>query len=238
MGYDKVVSLTSRLSCRVWGVRLALKDIWPSFSTSPIITHFRWSSLVEQAFDANSEIIIPKTLSVPTLRDTSSMTNAERYPPIPGLLAIHVRRGDYDKHCTHLAKNSDGFVGVTNFPEMPDQFPVLPKQGGETTPHHFEHYRRRCYPTIEEIVKKVTAARTSSAGHGISQLYIMTNGRPAFIQELKDALLSAGEWDQISSSRDLVLNWDQKFVAQAVDMIVAQRAQVFVGNGVSSPFSR
>ncbi|TBU44070.1 hypothetical protein BD309DRAFT_959243 [Dichomitus squalens] len=217
-----------------WGVRLALKDIWSSFSTSPIITHFGWSSLVERAFDHNSGLIIPKTLSMPTLADHPFTSNAERYSPIPGLLAIHVRRGDYEQHCPRLAQNSDGFVGVTNFQDMPDQFVVLPKQGGETTIDHFEHYRRRCYPTVGEIVEKVAEIRTSPAGTGINQLYIMTNGRPVFVQELKEALLAAGEWNMISSSRDLVLDWDQKFVSQAVDMLIAQRAQVFIGNGFST----
>ena len=63
----------------------------------------------------------------------------------------------------------------------------------------------------------------------------MTNGKAPYIANLKRALWDAapGEWDSISSSRDLALNWEQKFVAQAVDVLVAQRAQVLIGNGVS-----
>ena len=38
------------------------------------------------------------------------------------------------------------------------------------------------------------------------------------------------------TSRDLYLSWEAKPVAQAVDMLIGQRAQVFIGNGVRSSF--
>ena len=62
----------------------------------------------------------------------------------------------------------------------------------------------------------------------------MTNGKPDFLTELKDALWEAAEWDVVATSRDMVMNWEQKYIAQAVDQLVAQRAQVLIGNGVSS----
>ena len=37
----------------------------------------------------------------------------------------------------------------------------------------------------------------------------------------------------MTGSRDVKLSWEQKYVAQAVDMLIGQRAQVLIGNGVS-----
>jgi len=41
-------------------------------------------------------------------------------------------------------------------------------------------------------------------------------------------------WDEISTSRDMDIGWETKYVAQAMDMYVGQRAEVFIGNGFSS----
>ena len=62
----------------------------------------------------------------------------------------------------------------------------------------------------------------------------MTNASPTWLDTLKVALSEGGggEWRQIASSRDLKLSWEQKYVAQTVDMMIGQRAQVFIGNGV------
>ena len=62
----------------------------------------------------------------------------------------------------------------------------------------------------------------------------MTNGARPWVTELKDALRETGGWNLIASSRDLELNWEQQYIAQAVDMLIGQRAQVIIGNGVGS----
>ena len=56
------------------------------------------------------------------------------------------------------------------------------------------------------------------------------------MEELKDELRKMGGWEQVVSSRDLELGWEQQYVAQAVDMLIGQRAQVIIGNGVSARF--
>lgn len=93
-------------------------------------------------------------------------------------------------------------------------------------------YVERCYPSVEQIVEKVKRVRME-ATHPLRYLYIMTNGATSWVEELKSALAKDIGWDHIGSSRDLKMTWEQKFVAQALDMYVAQRAQVFLGNGVS-----
>ncbi|KAG6329204.1 hypothetical protein ID866_9886 [Astraeus odoratus] len=62
----------------------------------------------------------------------------------------------------------------------------------------------------------------------------MTNGGKEWLEELKAALMKVKQWDAVVTSRDIKLSWEAKPVAQAVDMFVGQRAQVFIGNGFSS----
>lgn len=97
-------------------------------------------------------------------------------------------------------------------------------------------YVERCYPSVEQIVERVKRVRTEYP-QPLRYLYIMTNGATSWVEELKSALTKDMEWDQVGSSRDLKVTWEQKFVAQALDMYVAQRAQVFIGNGVSGLLS-
>lgn len=83
---------------------------------------------------------------------------------------------------------------------------------------------------MQQIVEKVTEVERVS--EGLKNVYIMTNAPIPWVKELKTALGKAHRWDHIASSRDLKLSWDQKYVAQTVDMMIGQRAQVFIGNGV------
>ena len=75
--------------------------------------------------------------------------------------------------------------------------------------------------------------RAMAASVGVRRLHIMTDGESAYVARLKRALWDAAEWDSVSSTQDLVLNWEQRSVSEAVDALVAQRAHVFIGNGVS-----
>ncbi|KAI0644612.1 hypothetical protein C8Q79DRAFT_912957 [Trametes meyenii] len=219
----------------VFGVRTSLLDVWPDLKRSPMITHFGWSRLVELAFDTNRELFMPAISPLPPLSSTPFTTAAARYTALPGLMVLHVRRGDYAQHCRTLAMWSEDFVSVNAFPGMRDPFAVPPhEEWGNNTPENVEVYRARCFPTVDEIARKVADVLATPAAHGVRRLYVMTNGRPDFIRELKDALWDLAEWDMIASSRDLVLNWEQKFISHAVDQLVAQRAQVLVGNGFST----
>ncbi|KAI0652588.1 hypothetical protein C8Q79DRAFT_899661 [Trametes meyenii] len=221
---------------QVFGIRTSLRELWPYLARSPIITQFGWSPLVELAFDTNREFLTPHASPQELYLTGAPFTsNAGRYTPIPGLMAIHVRRGDYEQHCTYLANWSEDFVSVNTLSGLPDTFTVPSYTvRGQTTWANREMYRQRCFPSVMEITRKVAEVRDTPEGSGIRQLYIMTNGKQAFIDELKDALWKMGEWDVVASSRDMVLNREQRYVAQAVDMLIAQRAQVFVGNGFST----
>lgn len=207
-------------------------SIWPYLAKSPVSTHWGWSSLIRDAYKKNQHLFEPTNTSF-----WGGFFNSQeeiKPAPIPGLLAIHVRRGDFKDHCEHLAKWSSDWNAFNSFPEFHDKFD-RPTDGGwgETSEENMKLYVRRCYPSIEQIVEKVRKVRMEAA-EPLRYLYIMTNGPTPWVEELKSALAQDTNWDQLGSSRDLKTTWEQKFVAQALDMYVAQWAQVFIGNGVST----
>ncbi|KAM6496676.1 hypothetical protein JOM56_007149 [Amanita muscaria] len=208
-------------------------DLWPILSKSLMVTELDWSPLIHSTYSSNRRLFETSFPHFPALSDTSKTSMPP--PAIPGLLALHLRRGDFAQHCDVLAKWSSQFNGFNQFDELPDKFRVPPGGGwGENTPENFETYRQHCYPPVSQIVEKVLDVKRKVPG--LNRVYIMTNGDRAWIDELTRALQqqSSKKWKTISSSRDLTLTWEQKFVAHAVDMYVAQRAHAFIGNGWSS----
>lgn len=204
-------------------------DIWPSLKISPIITEFGWSPLIESAFDTNRDVISPVLQFYPSVSNSTSLQASERYPVIPGLLVLHVRRGDYEDHCKFLEKTQSSWHAFTSLPGIVERFDAPPSSN---TREHKEWYWKHCYPSIEDMAEKVLAIRQSPAGRNLKDIYIMTNAHVPWLEELKQALDFIGEWRSITASRDLQLDWEQKYVSQAVDMLIAQRAEFIIGNAV------
>jgi FMN phosphatase YigB (HAD superfamily) len=121
-------------------------------------------------------------------------------------------------------------LGLNTFPSFQDRFPPSFQEstGLNTTALYFKH----CFPTIEQIVDKVMDVKKTSIGKDLRNVYILTNGAREWIAELKEALRQAAKWDKVTSSRDLLLNKEQKYIAQAIDMMIGHKAQIFIGNGV------
>ena len=191
-----------------------------------MVSEFRWSSLILDGFNRNRKLYAPNGLT--------ASTSTDPYPVIPGLLALHIRRGDFEEHCRGLAKWGSTWTGFNQLDELLDRFDSPPRpKDGSVTQAIYDAYAKSCYPSIEEIVQKVVDVKHTKAGKNLSNIYIMTNGKDPWLSELKEALHNSGEWKQISSSRELKVSWEQKFVVQSIDMVVGQRADVFIGNGVS-----
>jgi hypothetical protein len=236
--YSKPCSRNSRadLGLRLFGDSSRLLDIWPSLTKSPILTHFSWSPLILAAIAANANVIHPALSSV----TPSSFSPYSHSPPLSGLLALHIRRGDYVDHCMHIANWSARFMGFNEFPGLPDRFsPPVIGSAGNAPPEELERYRAHCFPEIAQIVTRVREVRSGLLSTTpLSRVYVLTNGRPEWLAELKAALQADArasgldEWMHIGTSRDLRLTKEQQHNAQAMDMAVAQRAEVFLGNGV------
>ncbi|CAL1694829.1 unnamed protein product [Somion occarium] len=219
-----------------FGSAQRLLDIWPEYSKSPIIQNFRWSPLVQDAFDVNYRLFTsPSTLGSFFSPFRASKVKTDPYTPIQGLLVLHVRRGDYEDHCNHLANWSARYSGFNDFPEFVDKFTPPPGGGaGNTTAENRAIYIRHCFPSIEQIVKRIEEIRKSKAGKGLKNVYVMTNGARPWVADLKEALKKTGHWSKVATSRDLQLTPEQKYISQAIDMLIGHRAQVIIGNGFSS----
>lgn len=95
-------------------------------------------------------------------------------------------------------------------------------------------YRAKCDPQVLEIIAR---ARRMRKNHPLLRsVYILTDADDAFTEEMAMWLSSEG-WDNVwVGKRDVYPNWDDRELGVAVDMEVARRAGVFVGNGVSLLF--
>ena len=203
--------------------------LWPSLIRSPVLTQFAWSPLVEEGVQKNMHFLLPPR-NTPIPPNFPLLPANDQYAPIPGLLALHIRRGDYAEHCRGFITYGSTWMGFNTFPSFQDRFPPSSEEwaGLNATALYFKH----CFPTIEQIVEKVMDVKKTSIGKDLRNVYILTNGAREWVAELKDALRQAAKWDKVTSSRDILLNKEQKYIAQAIDMMIAHKAQVFIGNGV------
>jgi GDP-fucose protein O-fucosyltransferase len=226
---------------RIFGTSKRLLDIWPSLVTSPILTHFSWSPLITAALALNAHIIHPALSSATPSDFTPSSVPA----PLSGLLALHIRRGDYLEHCNFIANWSASFMGFNEFPELPDRFspPAVNSRGNASLEEH-ARYRAHCFPEIEQIVARVHEVRASLLPTTtLTRVYVLTNGPPQWLRKLKRALQEdarrrrVDEWKSIGTSRDLRLTVEQRHNSHAVDMAIGQRAEVFLGTGVCGSVS-
>ncbi|KAJ2918803.1 hypothetical protein MD484_g1638, partial [Candolleomyces efflorescens] len=117
-----------------FGSKPHLAPLVPKLLTSPVLKHFSWSNLVD---DSVQHTI--KTLGLST--STSESANDATTSPdiIPGLLAIHLRRGDYSRHCARLSKWHSGFMGFNLADGVKDQLDF----DGAVREYYYERERQR-----------------------------------------------------------------------------------------------
>ncbi|KAJ7205855.1 hypothetical protein B0H12DRAFT_1034925 [Mycena haematopus] len=212
----------------LWGSPRVL-TLWDSFSQSPISRLLDASPIVRAAVDKNvdANLFIPRGPRPP---------HPAPRRPFDRVLAMHLRRGDYEEHCRWMAYINTAFYSWSLFPHLPDRFVSEPDAPGKD-----ERFLARCWPDIEGIVKKAAEARKdylaqprtgTDSEPTLDVLYVLTNEKSAWLEELKNALKRDG-WT-VATSQNLKLDAEQRDVSMAVDMEIARRAAVFVGNGWSS----
>ncbi|KAF7344133.1 SH3 and PX-domain-containing 3 [Mycena venus] len=230
-------------------------SIWSSYGSSPTLTQYAWSALITRALSRNFALFSPGPSPPPSLSPTLSRitttpgagSKSAPYPltaffplrasepPIPGLLALHLRRGDYADHCKNLAgwgsdyntwnkMGNPEFRATGRYPSLPDHLTV---RENET---RYDAAYAHCWPSPDAIVERVRAVRE---GRNLRTVYMATNGEPEWVGAIA-ARLRADGWDQVASSLDMELAPDEFAVSQAVDMGVLVAAEVFIGNGFSS----
>ncbi|KAJ3506246.1 hypothetical protein NMY22_g17315 [Coprinellus aureogranulatus] len=111
-----------------------------------------------------------------------------------------------------------------------------------------QFYFKHCLPTIDQIVERARQVRSdysstsSSPSHSshshtpLTRILLLSNGWPSFLLELAHALSRDG-WEVVDPDEGIRKGMDKdglKDVDVAVDMALAQRAEVFLGNGFST----
>ncbi|KAF9064293.1 hypothetical protein BDP27DRAFT_1299073 [Rhodocollybia butyracea] len=218
----------------LWGSARVL-PLWDSFSKSPTSRLLDSSPLAKSAVYRNEYLFLPQgpRPALPASRD-----------PFERMLAMHVRRGDYKDACIDLAKWNSTFYSWNLLDVLPDHFEASAGGGwGWNSPENMEKYTEHCLPTLDAIVQKVRDSKDDFVNVGprgdgtthrtLDVLYLLTNEESEWLDQLKETLRRDG-WHTIRTSRDLTLDQEQRDVSMAVDMDIATRAAVFVGNGWSS----
>jgi hypothetical protein len=62
-------------------------------------------------------------------------------------------------------------------------------------------------------------------------LFVLTNADAAWVREFAQTMQEQG-WPTVVGTPDLILDDEQTEAGMAVDMEIARRAEVFIGNGV------
>jgi hypothetical protein len=138
-------------------------------------------------------------------------------------------------------------MGLNQFPSLPDKFDPGRYDPETERAEHEGYYLEHCLPTIAQIASKLNALREENPG--LRRVYVLSNGWGWWLDGLRRELVgeagkegkAGGGWDDLKSSGDLKLDGEQGYVGMAVDMAIAEKAEVFVGNGVSCsscPFLR
>ena len=155
------------------------------------------------------------------------------------MLAIHLRRGDFQEACLDLANWNSTLYSWNLHPSLPDKFDnPSGYTWGKNTPENVDFYLKRCYPTDEAIIDKIEdskydyiQATKPREPRYLDTLFILTNDKTGWVNSMKPFLRTHG-WHTIVTTQDLELDQEQKDVGMAVDMEYARKAAVFIGNGV------
>lgn len=207
-----------------------MQDIWPTFQHY-IHNHFRWSDNVLD--------IVNRTQSSLNLRPRSAPDTAQG----DAYMALHLRRGDFEDHCKYLAGKHEGFTTWATLPVLAPAIlaPALDTYNVTTVMDH-------CYPSLRRILTAISAqARTRPH---VRTLHILHDGAwdhpTVYLQFYKLAeALKNSEWAKeqgwvggpmrrVTQSADVPIKRGEYDFAVCVDVEIAARAEVFVGNGYSS----
>ncbi|KAJ7028433.1 hypothetical protein C8F04DRAFT_1398948 [Mycena alexandri] len=218
-------------------------SLLPGLYASPILGAFAWSPLVHSAVVRNFAVLRPTdpaALYPPPRRPLASRPDATTDPhrTLAGLVAVHLRRGDYKRHCPRLAQWGAGYMGFNSHPALPDRF-TIPPFGNITTKEDIEdYYLVHCLPSPEQLAARLHVVRAEHAQRHpgaapLRRVYILTNAWGWFVNSVRKELVRDG-WEEVWGSGDIVLDAAQTGVGMAVDMRIGEGAEVFLGNGFSS----
>lgn len=193
----------------------AALSLWPSYQTS--VQRFRWAPPL---LDAVARVTPPLGLDRP-----------ER------VVAAHIRRGDFSYHCHDLARGQHRFNLWNRLPSLPDALEL---------PYNATRTVERCYPTLDAIVHKLRAVGPADTLYVMHDLSWSSPWTYLFVRQLRLAVARENSRNAKKGKPPLfarvvdtsqvkrALHWNEGDLAVAIDLELARRAAVFVGNGFSS----
>ncbi|KAF8160619.1 hypothetical protein B0H34DRAFT_653897 [Crassisporium funariophilum] len=207
-----------------------LHPIWPSFQKY-LANHFRWSDDILTIVDRAQATLHLKS------RLGGADNEGEPY------MALHLRRGDFEDHCKILSETQQGFTTWATLPVL--QKSVLPSALDTSNATSVTEH---CYPSLYRILDAVShQARTRPH---IRTLHILHDGAwdhpTVYLQVYKlIAALTNADWAKregwvggpmlrVTQSADVPIEHGERDWAVCVDVELARRAEVFIGNGYSS----
>jgi len=150
-------------------------------------------------------------------------------------MALHLRRGDFYYHCPSISKKGEPFNLWARLPFLPDALSGKKLDEGTVMAH--------CWPSYEQILDKVGAAKSEyerRTGERLEAVYVLHDAKwdaPwvwLLVRKLQWALARAPFKFRFVDAAWLPLGWEERDLGIAVDMEIARRAEVFVGNAFSS----
>lgn len=197
----------------------ALNNIWPNFAKY-LKSDFAWSQHI---------------------LDLTSQTLAENNLLHKPFLALHFRRGDFESHCKYLARTQQGFTTWATLPLVVPSVsaPFLDTSNATSIVEH-------CYPSLERIANAI--GRQVQANQAIKDVHVLHDGawdHPFVYVELHQlrSILRSASWShqygvppiqELTHSGLPSINFHDKDFDVMVDIEIARRANVFLGNGYSS----
>ncbi|KAG6825435.1 hypothetical protein H0H92_003701, partial [Tricholoma furcatifolium] len=206
-----------------------LHDVWPDFKKY-LGNYFQWSDPIQT--------IAQRAAKDLNLRLSQSIgDDGEPY------IALHFRRGDFEDHCQSLAEQHTGFTTWATLPALESSIypPALEVSNHTSVVEH-------CYPSLDRIVEIIDSL-VRDKPH-LRTLHVLHDGawdHPlVYAQHYRlEALLTnaaraakagwaGGPMKRVTHSGQLPVGWGEADWAVMVDVELARRAELFVGNGYSS----
>lgn len=168
----------------------------------------------------------PRILSI--VNSVPLIAEAER-KTLRHLLVLELPGGAaWEQVCKDAADNSLPFHRFNTLPSHPGN-ENIPPPPSTAAAARVGLYNAKCQPGILDIINR---ARRMRKNHPLlKSAYLVTSAGDKWVDELRMWLLSEG-WERVVIGRRDV--WGKEWeVGEAVDLEVARRAGVYVGNGVS-----
>ncbi|WVQ81580.1 hypothetical protein IAT38_003704 [Cryptococcus sp. DSM 104549] len=207
-------------------------DLYESFVHSPAMKHFSFAPRVLSILNQHMHELAPESplYNLEALAHTTSDREVKS-STWKHILAMHIRRGpNWEAVCESKGENTSPFVSFNKLPLLPGNENV-PPPASMVHATRMGLYRAKCLPQTLDIIAR---ARRMRKNHPLlKSVYILTDAEDEWVREIRMWLQSEG-WDNVwIGKNDIYPDWEDKEVGVAVDMEVARRAGVFVGNGFS-----